>query len=44
MVFTGMFAIFFGAYQVGTASALGPDAGKTKVVAENFFKIIEYPS
>jgi ATP-binding cassette subfamily B (MDR/TAP) protein 1 len=43
-VFIAMFAIMFGAQQLGTAFAMGPDAGKAEVAAQKVFRIIEKPS
>jgi ABC-type multidrug transport system fused ATPase/permease subunit len=43
-VFIAMFAIMFGAQQMGTAFAMGPDAGKAELAAQKVFRIIEKPS
>lgn len=43
-MFTALFAIMFGAMQVGNAAAFGPDTGKAKAAAERIFGIIDYPS
>jgi len=43
-VFISLFAIFFGANQLGTATAMGPDIGKATVAATKIFKILEQPS
>lgn len=43
-VFVALFAIFFGANQLGTATAMGPDIGKANAAATKIFKILEQPS
>ena len=43
-VFIAMFAIMFGAQQLGGASAFGPDMGKAKGASERIFEIIDFPS
>ena len=43
-VFAALFAIMFGASHMGSASAMGPDAGKASAAATRIFKISDYPS
>lgn len=43
-VFIALFAIFFGANQMGTAAAMGPDFGKASIAATKIFNILEAPS
>ena len=43
-VLTAMFAILFGASQMGNASAMGPDVGKAGEAAKRVFKIIDQDS
>jgi len=43
-IFISMFAIMFGAQQMGQAASMGPDIGKATAAATKVFKIMEYPS
>lgn len=43
-VFIAMFSIMFGAQQMGTAFAMGPDAGKGELASQRVFRIVESES
>lgn len=43
-VFSAIFAIIFGAFGAGQASAYGPDVAKGKAAAIKIFKICATPS
>jgi len=43
-VFIAIFCIMFGAQQLGSSSAFGPDMGKAKGAAVRIFELIDNPS